>query len=256
MKFDIITLTYNSEQTILDTLNSVKNQKKVFVRHIILDALSNDKTANIIKSYQNKNILFLKNKKGGVYKDLNKALKYCKNPIIGILHSDDTFYSSKTLEIIKDKFKTTKANVIYGDVVYVDRNSGKVIRNWIANSRKNSNELSVNLDYNKMLKYGWMAPHTSLFIKREHLKKIGKYNENYSISSDYDYIIRIFKNRHSKICYIPKVFVKMKLGGISNKSLKNLIIKSLEDLIIIKKNKIGGLLTVFLKIFSKIKQFF
>ena len=100
------------------------------------------------------------------------------------------------------------------------------------------------------------APHTSLFIKKEHLKKIGKYNENYSISSDYDFIIRIFKSRHSKICYIPKVIVKMKLGGISNKSLKNLIIKSLEDLIIIKKNKIGGLLTVFLKIFSKIKQFF
>ena len=101
-----------------------------------------------------------------------------------------------------------------------------------------------------------MPPHTSIFIKKKHLKKIGPYNENYLISSDYDFIIRTFKHKKSNILYMPTKIVKMKIGGISNKSIKNLIIKSCEDYQIIKRNNLGGFFTLLYKNLSKVKQYF
>ena len=50
-----------------------------------------------------------------------------------------------------------------------------------------------------LLKKGWMPPNTSIFIKKKHLKKIGLYDENYLISSDYDFIIKTFKHTNSNI---------------------------------------------------------
>jgi glycosyltransferase len=256
MKFDIVTLTYNSESTLQDTFNSIKDQKNVFINHIVLDAQSKDKTHDIIKINKTRRTIFLKKKKSGIYNDLNKALRYCKNDVVGILHSDDTFYSKNTLSIIKKIFIRENVNVIYGDIIYTYKNNNKIIRNWKANKKKYENKNLQSSDYNNLLKRGWMPPHTSLFIKREHLIKIGKYNQIYTISSDYDFIIRVFRHKKSKIFYLPKKIVRMKIGGISNKSIKNLVIKSYEDIKILKKNKIGNFFTIIFKNFSKIKQFF
>ena len=82
------------------------------------------------------------------------------------------------------------------------------------------------------------------------------FNTKYKISSDYDFIIRMFKNSKFRIFYYPIFITKMKIGGISNSSIKNIIKKSKEDYDIIKKNKIGGVKTLLLKNFQKIKQFF
>lgn len=256
MKFDIVTLTYNSESTLQDTFDSIKNQKHVSINHIVLDGQSKDKTHDIIRINKTRRTIFFKKKKSGIYNDLNKALKYCKNDIVGILHSDDTFYSKNTLNIIKKLFIREDINVIYGDIIYTYKNKNKIIRNWKANKKKYENKSLQSSDYSNLLKRGWMPPHTSLFIKRDHLVKIGKYNQIYSISSDYDFIIRVFKHKKSKIFYLPKKVVRMKIGGISNKSIKNLAIKSYEDIKILKKNKIGNFFTIIFKNFSKIKQFF
>jgi glycosyltransferase len=136
MKFDIVTLTYNSESTLQDTFNSIKDQKNVFINHIVLDAQSKDKTHDIIKINKTRRTIFLKKKKSGIYNDLNKALRYCKNDVVGILHSDDTFYSKNTLSIIKKIFIRENVNVIYGDIIYTYKNNNKIIRNWKANKKK------------------------------------------------------------------------------------------------------------------------
>ena len=99
-------------------------------------------------------------------------------------------------------------------------------------------------------------PILQYFIKTSILKKIGSYNLNYKISSDYDFLIRALSNKSIKKYYLPKILVKMRVGGTSNNSLKNLINKSLEDYEIIKKNNLGGIFTLFRKNYSKIRQFF
>jgi glycosyltransferase involved in cell wall biosynthesis len=254
MKFSIITLTLNSEKTILSTLRSIKSQKNVITQHIILDGESTDQTQKIIKKYKEKKTLFVIKKNKNVYNALNDAIKFCKNEIVGILHSDDTYFSKNTLNEVKNIFLNTHANIVYGDIIYVRKYKNKIIRNWVSNTKNYTRVLKKD-DYRNLINNGWMPPHTSLFIKKNLLKKIGNYNESYRISSDYDFIIRIFKHKNLKVYYQPKTLIVMKTGGLSNKSIKNIAIKFMEDLTIIKNNNLGGYKTLFFKIFSKIKQF-
>ena len=101
-----------------------------------------------------------------------------------------------------------------------------------------------------------MPPHTTLFFRKDLLNDIGYYNENLKISSDYDFIIRLFKNEKIKIFFLNKFTVKMRLGGKSNKGIKNIFTKMNEDYKIMKKHNFKPLKTIFFKNISKIKQFF
>lgn len=164
---------------------------------------------------------------------------------MGILHSDDFYNDNNILKIVADTFKRTKADLVYGDLTYVNKDYPfKPIRYWRAGK------------FNKeKLFNGWMPPHPTVFIKKKLFNKVGFYNTFYKISADYDFLLRIFNYKNINHVYIPKVFVNMRMGGMSNRSFKNLIIKSFEDYQIIKKNKIGSLFTLFKKNFSKIRQF-
>ena len=126
---------------------------------------------------------------------------------------------------------------VYGDLEYVDFDkTDKVIRNW------------KSCDFNdKLLKRGWMPAHPTFFLKRGVYDKHGGFNLNYSISSDYDFMIRVLNDNSLKFCYLPRVISKMRVGGSSNRSLKNILKKSREDYIIIKKNKVGNFITLVRK---------
>ena len=100
-----------------------------------------------------------------------------------------------------------------------------------------------------------MAPHPGLYVKKNLINKIGFFNNTYKVSFDYDFIIRLLKYKKIKAFYLPIVSVKMLTGGNSNK-IKNIICKMKEDFKIIKRHKIGGYKTLFLKNISKLNQFF
>ena len=100
-----------------------------------------------------------------------------------------------------------------------------------------------------------MPPHTTVFFKKDLLEKIGYYDESFRISSDYDFIIRLFKKDNLKIFYLDKFTVKMRSGGISNKSIKNIFVKMSEDIKIMKKFKLNSIKAILIKNLSKIKQF-
>jgi glycosyltransferase len=78
---------------------------------------------------------------------------------------------------------------------------------------------------------------------------------SYKIAADYDFILRVFQQKHLKFSYLEKTIIKMRVGGVSNKSLKNIVQKTKEDFKAIKANNIGGFGTVLLKNITKIKQF-
>ena len=243
MKISIITATYNSVSTLKNTLNSLHSQKFKNFEHIIIDGGSSDGTIDLIKNNKNNFTTFISEPDNGIYDALNKGISLAKGQIIGFLHSDDILSNNNILTQINNSFNENKIDGVYGDLQYIS-NKANTIRKW------KSCEFTYDL-----LKKGWMPPHPTLFLSKDVYEKCGKFDLNYKISSDYDIILRVFKNRNFKFRYIPIVITKMTIGGESNKTLKNILNKSIEDYNIISKHNIGGIYTLFLKNISKLKQF-
>ena len=249
LKISIITATYNSLETLPTTLKSIVEQNYENIECVVIDGKSTDGTLKIIYKYQidNPDISFkiISEKDSGIYDALNKGIFNATGDIIGFLHSDDMLASSNILTKIAEEFIKTDVNGVYGDLQYVNRdNTNNVIRYW--KSKK---------FHPKLIKQGWMPAHPTLFLKREVYKSQGYFDLSYKIAADYDLMLRILKDQTLKFSYLPTVITKMRLGGASNKSIKNIIKKTMEDYHAIRSNNIGGVITLLLKNISKIKQF-
>ena len=246
MKLSLITVTYNCENTLEDTFRSVKEQKCEELEYIVIDGGSTDRTVEIIEKYDDIITFWSSSPDEGIYDAMNRGLKKATGDYIGFLHADDIFFSSDTLLNLMSEFREHKPDVLYGDLVYVNStDTDKVIRRW------ESCEFTPGL-----LGKGWMPPHPTLYIKRDVIQDTGFFDTSYRIASDYDYILRLFTQQSLKFLYLPVVIVKMRMGGASNKSVSNIILKSKEDIRALKKNGVGGLITLIRKNVSKIPQFF
>ncbi len=244
MKISIITSVYNNKETIKDAIESVLSQTFKNIELIIVDGNSTDGTIDIIKHYEDKIDKFISEPDKGIYDGLNKGLGLATGDVIGFLHSDDIYSDNTILKIVADTIEETGVDGIYGDLVYTSKNdTSKNFRYW----------KSQDFDL-KLLKKGWMPAHPTLFLKKEIYEKYGNFDLDFKIAADYDFILRIFKDGINTK-YIQKVLYKMRIGGESNRSIKNIIQKSKEDLKAIKKNYIGGINTLAIKNLSKIKQF-
>jgi ribosomal protein L39E len=148
--------------------------------------------------------------------------------LIGFVHSDDLLADRHILRTIMDQFKDPKLCGVYGDLKYVDAsNTNKTIRYW------RSSDFSRSL-----LQKGWMPPHPTLFLKKEIYTTYGRFNTNLKIAADYEFILRLFKEKQLKFSYLPRVITLMRVGGASNRSLSNIIHKSREDLKALRMNRI------------------
>ena len=251
MKISIITITYNSAKTLPRALESVRSQTYGDIEHIIVDGASTDGTVEIIKNYSKgpsdkvpstKEVRWVSEPDGGIYDALNKGIRMATGDVIGFLHSDDVLYSPDSIGQIAAAFESSKADVVYGDLQYC--NGDKVTRRWRSNAFKPSS-----------LKFGWMPPHPTLYVRREVYEQVGEYDSWFRISADYDMVLRIFTAGY-KTHYIPQVLVSMETGGASNRDAKARLSKTQEDYFVLKKNHVGaGLLTVACKQLRKIRQF-
>jgi glycosyltransferase len=102
---------------------------------------------------------------------------------------------------------------------------------------------------------GWMPPHPTFYVRRSVYERLGGFDTRYRIAADYDTILRFLFFGKIRMVYIPEVLVRMRAGGISNRSLKTIASKSLEDIHVLRRNKVGGVITLIRKNFSKISQF-
>ena len=248
MKISIITASLNNKHTIKDTLSSITNQDYADIEHVIIDGNSNDGSLEILKDYvsKNKNAKIIFKENHGVYDALNEGLRTASGDIIGFLHSDDFFHSNSIISEISSRFENTNCDGVYGDLNYVKSHDiSKIVRSW--KSRKY---------YPEMIKKAWMPPHPTLFLRKVVYEKHSFFDPTYKISADYEFILRIFKDQFLNFEYIPKVFINMRLGGVSNRSLKNIMIKSFEDYRAMKKHKVGNIFTLVRKTLSKLDQYF
>ncbi len=246
MKISLITVSYNCDQTIGDTFNSVRLQDCDNLEYIVIDGGSTDRTVEIIKENEDIITFWSSSPDKGIYDAMNKGLQCATGDYVGFLHSDDVFYSESTLKNIFNAVIESRPDVFYGDLEYVSSEStDKIIRSWQSRSF-----------HPKLLKQGWMPPHPTLYIRKDVLDETGYFDTTYKIAADYDYILRVFSRRGLTAHYLPEVIVKMRVGGASNKSIPNIIKKSKEDIRALRKNRVGGVWTLLRKNLSKIPQFF
>lgn len=244
MKVSIITIVYNNVQYIESCIKSVLSQTYSNIEHIIIDGGSTDGTLDVIKPYIPNLGYFVSERDNGLYNALNKGIKVATGDVIGILHSDDFFYETNTIEKIVNSFASSNADLLYANGMYVERENHENIKRVYKSKPFKK----------RFLNFGWIPLHTTIYVKKEIFKDYGLYDESYHIASDYEISLRWFQEEQIRKHFLDHWVVKMRLGGKStNFRLQKR--KSLEDLDIIKKRKLLGLTTLFFKIFRKVKQY-
>jgi glycosyltransferase len=247
MKVSILTAVYNNRETVEDCLRSVLGQTYPNIEYLVIDGGSTDGTTRVIEPYRAKIARWVSEPDTGIYSALNKGLNLATGEAVGILHSDDIYAHDRVVEKVVEAFGKSGADSVYGDLKYVDRNNpDRVVRSW-----KSSPFIPGKF------RYGWMPPHPTFFVKRRVFENYGGFNENLRIAADYELMLRFLEKHRVSTQSLPEVLIHMRMGGISNRGLRNLWIKSREDVLAWKLNGLkSSIYTIPLKNLSKIPQFF
>jgi len=241
----IITVSFNSEKSIERTLISISEQSFRDFELVVIDGASTDGTLRIVSKYQG--IIDMKvvsEPDGGIYYAMNKGIELSRGSIIGFLNSDDYFSDSFVLERIMKEFSVGGVSAVYGDLEYITNNNRKT-RHWKAG-----------VFHNSKLLFGWMPPHPTLYLRKQCFDDVGLFDTSLKISSDYDFVLRFFGSGQYSVVYIPELLVSMKVGGVSNGSIKNILKKMIEDIIVIHRYNLCSIVTLFFKNASKVSQFY
>lgn len=246
MKVSIITVSYNSAETIEETIQSVISQDYPSIEYIIIDGKSTDQTLDIVRKYEDKIATLVSEKDKGIYDALNKGISMATGDIVGLLHADDLYSNYQVISDIVAQFKQSHADAVYADLNYVDRiDTNRIIRKWKSGEYKEG-----------MFKKGWMPPHPTFFVKRECYTKYGIFNLKLRSSADYELMLRLIHVNKIRLSYLPKMIVNMRAGGQSNVSLMNRLKGNKEDRMAWELNNIKpGLFTLIRKPLSKLLQY-
>ena len=248
MKISIITITYNSEQTVEDTIQSVVSQDFPDIEYIIVDGLSKDNTLAVVNSYTKYIHRLISEKDNGLYDALNKGIKVATGDVIGMLHSDDVYAGTNVISKIAQQFAANPdVEGVYADLVFVDRNdTSRVLRTWKAGEFEPD-----------AFKKGWMPPHPTFFVKKSVYDRFGGFNLDLKLSADYELMLRLIHKHQIKISYLPETIVKMRMGGISNTSFFVKLKANIEDKLAWRMNDLKpGFFTTIRKPLKKLRQYF
>lgn len=244
-RISVVTAVYNNRETIAAALDSALGQARADVEVIVIDGGSTDGTLEVLKPYGDRVGALVSEPDRGIYDALNKGIQRASGDVIGFLHSDDLLADNTVLSRVAAAFTDTRVGAVYGDLVYVRKDDpGSVVRYWRAG------EFS-----RRRLAWGWMPPHPTLYVRRSVYERTGGFDTSYRIAADYDYILRLLGRGGVGVRYIPEVLVKMRTGGVSNRTLHNILRKSIEDWRALRHNQVGGVGALAWKNLSKLPQF-
>ncbi|MEI6434851.1 MAG: glycosyltransferase family 2 protein [Bacteroidota bacterium] len=246
MKISVITISYNSENFISSAIQSVLSQTHSDLEYIIVDGNSQDHTMDIVKSFGAGISKWVSEPDKGLYDALNKGISMATGEVVGFLHSDDFFANDSVIEKVSELFENSHTDSVYGDVQYVDQtDTCKTLTD------RKSGHFSL-----LKLKLGWLPPHPTFYVKRDLYSKYGNFDTTFNISADYDSMLRFLGKYKISNVYSHEVMVKMRVGGVSNRTMKNISKKWQEDYRAMKNNDIGNLITLFLKTMRPIAHFY
>lgn len=244
-KISVVTAVFNREGTIAEAIESVAAQDHPDVEHVIQDGASRDGTLEAIRRTAGPAVSLESTPDKGIYEGINRGIARTTGDIVGLMHSDDLFADTRVLSRVAAAMADPEVDGVYGDLDYVaEHDTARIIRKWRSGAYSPAK-----------LRRGWMPPHPTLYLRREVFDRWGLYDTSFRIAADYDAMLRYLCRGRIRLAYVPEVFVKMRVGGESNKSLGRILRKSREDYRAIRANGVGGVGTLASKNLSKIRQF-
>lgn len=245
MKITIITVCYNRKATIEKAIKSVLEQNYDDIEYIVIDGNSTDGTQDIIESYRDRISHYISEPDKGMYDAINKGIKLATGDVIGLMHSDDEFYDTKTISRIAARFDFyTNTEGVYGNGIYVSNDTEeRLIRNRIGGI--------FNL---KKVQEGWLPLHPTVYLKKTIIDKYGLYSLDFKIASDTEFLLRYLYKYKIKMIYINSYIVKMRMGGMSTNT-KRVFEVLYEDYKIYKYHGLTAFQAVFLKKTMALRQY-
>ncbi len=245
-KVSIITICYNAEKTIAQTIQSVLNQTYENIEYIIIDGASKDSTYKIIETFQPNITKVFSEPDKGLYDAFNKGLGQVSGDIVGILNSDDFYPHSSVITNVVELFNLhPKAEAISTSVqIFKNNQFIQPFRTYHARSFKKW-----------QFRIGIQPPHPGFFITTTALSRVGKYNENYRISGDFEWLLRAIWVHKIKVVYSNLVTVYMRDGGLSASGFSSKKRMNTENLKALKTNGIySNLAFIYSKYLLKVFQ--
>jgi len=245
MKISIITAVYKAETTVGEAILSVGQQSYPHIEHLVIEGNSPDGSLAAAEQAAHRRMTIISEPDTGIYDALNKGIARATGEVIGFVHSDDFLADDEVLARIAQAFSDPSVEAVYSDLDYVSQyDTARVVRRWVSRPFDR-----------RILKLGWMPAHPTLYLRRHVYERLGGFDTSLRIAADYDFILRYFSRTEFAPVYIPEVLYKMRLGGVSNRNWDKVRQKTMEDYRAIRRNGIGGPLTLMAKNVSKIGQF-
>lgn len=247
MRISVITVCYNSAETIGHTLRSVREQTHENIEHIVVDGESTDNTLEVVAAEGSHVAKLVSEKDRGIYDAMNKGIALASGEIVGFINADDFYASNSVLTNVAAAFDKSGADSCYGDLCYVSQTDPThIVRYW------RSKDFAPG-----SFEAGWCPPHPTFFVRRSVYERLGGFDLSYKIAADFELMARYLEAARISSCYIPEVLVKMRLGGTTNRSLSNIFKQNAEIRQALKKLGLKFSLTKFLlpKLISRAMQF-
>lgn len=238
MKFSIVTVCYNSAQTIEDTLRSVAAQTGPEIEHILVDGGSRDGTLAIIERYRQSLSKVISEPDRGIYDAMNKGVRAATGDVIGFLNADDVYAHDNVLDDVAKLMRQDHLDALFGDVEFFHpENPALAVRRY-SSARFRPERIA----------WGWMPAHPALFLRHEVFRRVGLFRTDYRIAGDFEFIARAFWRQPLRYRHLSEVLVRMRTGGISTGGWRNTLVLNREVLRACREN---GIPTSMLKILSK-----
>lgn len=246
MNISIITVCYNSEATIEDTILSVAAQTHPDKEHLIVDGASADGTMDVVHRYGGA-VRSVSEPDRGIYDAMNKGIAMATGEVIGTLNADDVYADDSVLAQVAEVFSDPTVDVCYADLVYVDQHDPScIVRYWKSRVYEDG-----------LFERGWMPAHPTFFVRRSVYEKFGNFDLSFPRQADFELTMRFMAIHKIKSVYVPKIWVKMRMGGVSNNSVRGMIKGNLEAYRACRKNGLDvGLWFIPRKVISRLPQFF
>lgn len=239
MKLSIITVAYNSANTIRDTMNSVFNQDYEDLEYIVVDGKSTDETLSIIQEYANRfngKMKWISQKDNGIYDAMNKGLALATGDVVGIINSDDVYADNHVLSCVMNSFlANSQIGAITGNLHIVSQDLQRKIRKY-----------SSKYCTPRMFRFGLIPAHPTFFVKRIYYEKWGGYNTTFNISGDFDLMVRFLKVHKLPYLYLDYDMVLMRIGGASSQDFRTYLIENNKNVVRACTN--NGVYTNFLMV--------
>lgn len=207
-KISIITITYNSEKTLEETIQSVIFQNYPNLEYLIIDGASTDGTMKIVEKYRNKISVVISEPDKGISDAFNKGIKYATGEIVGIINSDDLLLPG-ALQAIAHNYDPLIGVYRGRTIVWNDRTGAKITA-----------YPTMQFPIYSLKKH--IVCHQSTFVAKWAYEKYGCFREDFKYMMDHDLLIR-FHQQGVRSKYIAEDLAVFRIGGVTSDRFTNKI---------------------------------